>query len=69
MTQTHFPSKRAPIFVDVPDDKWNDWRWQLSNRLNSVDDFNKILALTESDKKLSAQMVFSGWISPLIMLH
>jgi lysine 2,3-aminomutase len=65
MTQTHFPSKRAPIFVDVPDDKWNDWRWQLSNRLNSVDDFNKILALTESEKKaLSTDGLFRVDITP-----
>ena len=65
MTQTHFPSKRAPIFVDVPDDKWNDWRWQLSNRLNSVEDFNKILTLTESEKKaLSTDGLFRVDITP-----
>ena len=29
-----FVSKRAPLYQDVPDEKWNDWRWQLSNRLN-----------------------------------
>ncbi|MHB8961215.1 MAG: hypothetical protein ACYDAN_16515, partial [Candidatus Limnocylindrales bacterium] len=25
-------SRRAPRWEDVPDEKWNDWRWQLSNR-------------------------------------
>ncbi len=65
MTQSHFPSKRAPIFVDVPDEKWNDWRWQLSNRLNSVEDFNKILTLTESEKKaLSTDGLFRVDITP-----
>ncbi|NTW44084.1 MAG: lysine 2,3-aminomutase [Anaerolineaceae bacterium] len=65
MTQTHFPSKRAPIFVDIPDDKWNDWRWQLSNRLNSVEDFSKILTLTESEKKaLSTDGLFRVDITP-----
>ena len=23
-------SRRAPICEDVPDEQWNDWRWQLS---------------------------------------
>ena len=32
----NFTSRRAPIYADVPDEKWNNWRWQLSNRLNSV---------------------------------
>jgi lysine 2,3-aminomutase len=45
-----FISKRAPLYADVPDEKWNDWRWQLSNRLNSVDDIEKILPLTESER-------------------
>ena len=31
-------SRRAPIFEDVPDEKWNDWRWQLSNRVNDLDE-------------------------------
>ena len=31
-------SRRAPIYEDVPDEKWNDWRWQLSNRVNDLED-------------------------------
>ena len=31
-------SPRAPKWADVPDDKWNDWRWQLSNRVNELDE-------------------------------
>ena len=31
-------SHRAAIWADVPDDKWNDWRWQLSNRVNTVEE-------------------------------
>ena len=47
---TPFVSKRAPIYADVPDEKWNDWRWQLSNRLNSVEDIEKVIPLTERVK-------------------
>ena len=49
-----FPSKRAPAFADIPDEKWNDWRWQLSHRLNSAEEIEKVLPLTE-DRTQSAQ--------------
>ncbi len=45
-----FQSKRAPAFVDIPDEQWNDWRWQLSHRLNSVEDFENVVELTESER-------------------
>ena len=65
MTPTPFVSKRAPIYADVPDEKWNDWRWQLSKRLNSVEDFEKVLKLTESEKKaLSTHNLFRVDITP-----
>ena len=65
MTLNKFTSKRAPIYADVPDDKWNDWRWQMANRLNSVEDFEKILRLTESEKKaLSTDGLFRVDITP-----
>jgi len=40
-------SKRAPAYADVPDEKWNDWRWQLSHRLNSVEEIEEIVPLTD----------------------
>jgi len=65
MTPAPFVSKRAPAFADVPDEKWNDWRWQLSNRLNSVEDFQSVLALTESEKKaLSTPGLFRVDVTP-----
>ncbi|HEY3344871.1 MAG TPA: lysine 2,3-aminomutase [Anaerolineaceae bacterium] len=65
MTPNPFPSRRAPAFADVPDDKWNDWRWQLSHRLNSVEDFEKVLTLTDSERKaLSTQGLFRVDITP-----
>ena len=44
-------SKRAAVYADVPDEKWNDWRWQLSHRLNSVEEIEKVLPLSESERK------------------
>ena len=50
-----FPSKRAPVFSDIPEEKWNDWRWQLSQRLNSIEDFEKIISLTDSERQALGQ--------------
>jgi lysine 2,3-aminomutase len=44
-------SKRAPVYADVPDEKWNDWRWQLSHRLNTVEEIEKVFPLTDSERK------------------
>jgi lysine 2,3-aminomutase len=46
-----FPSKRAPKFRDIPDENWNDWHWQLSHRLNAMEDFEGVINLTESEKR------------------
>jgi len=60
-----FPSKRAPAFADVPDEKWNDWRWQLSHRLNTVEDIEKVLTLTQDERKaLSSAYLFRVEITP-----
>ncbi len=65
MSPTPFTSKRAPIYADIPDEKWNDWRWQMSKRLNSVEDFEKVLALTDSERKaLSSSGLFRVDITP-----
>ena len=65
MSPLPFPSKRAPIYREIPDEKWNNWRWQLSNRLNSVEDFEKVLHLTESERKaLSTPNLFRVDITP-----
>ncbi len=50
-----FPSRRAPAFADIPDEKWTDWRWQLSHRLNSAEDFEQLFPLTENERRALAQ--------------
>jgi lysine 2,3-aminomutase len=58
-------SKRAPAYADVPDEKWNDWRWQLSNRLNSAEEIERILPLTPSERKaLQTSGLFRVEITP-----
>jgi lysine 2,3-aminomutase len=65
MVKQTFPSKRAPIYADVPDEKWNNWRWQLSNRINTPEEFEQVIPLTDSERKaLSAAHLFRVDITP-----
>ncbi len=65
MSKRKFSSKRAPIYADVPDEKWNSWRWQLSNRINTVDEFETVIKLTDSEQEaLSSAGLFRVDITP-----
>jgi lysine 2,3-aminomutase len=65
MANTPFPSKRAPFYADVPDEQWNSWRWQLSHRINTPQEFDKVIPLTDSERKaLSAAHLFRVDITP-----
>jgi len=60
-----FPSKRVPAFADIPDEKWFNWRWQLSNRINTIDEFGKVIHLTDGERKaLSKPGLFRVEITP-----
>jgi lysine 2,3-aminomutase len=39
-----------PLFKDVTDAQWNDWRWQVRNRLSTVEDFEGVLDLTDAQR-------------------
>jgi len=34
---------------DVPPDTWNDWRWQLGHRLNTVEELSQVINLTPAE--------------------
>ena len=58
-------SRRAPIWEDVPDEKWNDWRWQLSHRVNDLEEIEQVLNLTDDEREgLSAKDKFRVDITP-----
>jgi lysine 2,3-aminomutase len=68
MTLRPFESRRAQCFADVPDAKWNDWRWQLSHRLNTAEEIGKVITLTESERRaLSAGNLFRVDITPYFL--
>lgn len=65
MAKYPFPSKRAPLYRDVPDEQWYNWRWQLSHRLNTAEEIGKVIPLTDSERKaLNAPNLFRVDITP-----
>ena len=59
------PSAAARRWADVPDEKWNDWRWQLSNRVNTLEEVEAVLNLTDEERDgLSAPDKFRVDITP-----
>jgi lysine 2,3-aminomutase len=56
---------RAAKWADVPDAQWYDWKWQLKNRINSVEELEEVLTLTESERAgASAKGIFRLDITP-----
>jgi lysine 2,3-aminomutase len=56
---------RQRVWGDVSDDQWNDWRWQLSHRLNSVDEIAQVVELTDEEREgLSAPDKFRVDVTP-----
>lgn len=56
---------RADYWSEVPDEVWLNWRWQMANRLNSVEELEKVINLTDSERTaLSANGLFRVDITP-----
>ncbi|WP_418790519.1 lysine 2,3-aminomutase [Phosphitispora sp. TUW77] len=43
--------KKINKWKEVEPEQWNDWKWQMSNRLTSVEDLEEIVNLTPEEKK------------------
>lgn len=39
------------MFKDVTPEEWNDWRWQLANRITDVDTLKKVILLTPEEEE------------------
>ncbi|QTA37300.1 lysine 2,3-aminomutase [Thermosipho ferrireducens] len=44
----HF--KDIPLWKNVTDEEWNDWRWQLRNRIMDVDTLKQVINLTPEEE-------------------
>lgn len=43
--------KRNGLFNDVPDSDWNDWKWQLKNRVQTLEDLTKLTKISKDEEE------------------
>ena len=48
-------SFRRLHFPDVADAEWNDWHWQMRHRIRTLEQFENMLVLTESERRAMRQ--------------
>ena len=44
-------SRRKQLFPNVTDEQWNDWKWQVKNRIETLDQLNQYVKLTEAEQE------------------
>ena len=44
-------NRRAELFPNVTDEQWNDWKWQVKNRVEKLEELNKYIKLTEEEQE------------------
>jgi len=43
--------RKVALWKDVTEEQWEDWRWQLKNRITTLDQIGKILVLTPDEEE------------------
>ncbi|WP_371870372.1 lysine 2,3-aminomutase [Gottfriedia solisilvae] len=43
--------KDIPLWKDVTDEQWNDWLWQLTNTVRTLDDLKQVIDLTKDEEE------------------
>ena len=43
--------RRKELFPNVPDEQWNDWKWQVKNRVETLEDLQKYIPLTKEEEE------------------
>lgn len=47
--------KSIPIWKDVTTEQWNDWKWQLSNRISSLEQLKQVIVMGyEEEREIAA---------------
>ncbi|MCR5645318.1 MAG: lysine 2,3-aminomutase [Bacteroidales bacterium] len=44
-------SRRKQLFPKVTDEQWNDWKWQVKNRIETLEDLKKYVKLTAEEEE------------------
>lgn len=51
MCKMNSNKQRRVFFPEVTDEQWNDWRWQVRNRIETLDELKKYVQLTEEEEE------------------
>ena len=43
--------RRSVLFPNITDEQWNDWKWQVRNRIETLDQLKKYITLTEEEEE------------------
>ena len=46
------PYRLIPLWQDVEEEQWNNWRWQVANRITTVDELDQVIRLTDDEKQV-----------------
>ena len=52
---SRFPAGPRSIWKDTPDAQWNDWHWQQRERITRVDQLEKVIHLTEDERRAAVE--------------
>ena len=44
-------NRRKELFPEVTDIQWNDWKWQVRNRIETLEQLKKYIHLTEEEEE------------------
>jgi lysine 2,3-aminomutase len=51
MMNLNYESRRMELFPDIADTEWNDWKWQVRNRIETLEQLKKYINLTEKEEE------------------
>lgn len=46
------PYRSIPRWQGVAEIEWNDWRWQIANRITTVEELDQVIHLTDDEKQV-----------------
>ena len=52
-------SRRKILFPNVTDEEWNDWHWQVKNRIETLEDLKKYVELTPEEEEGEVPSIFA----------
>ena len=44
-------NRRKELFPNVTDEQWYDWKWQVKNRIETLEDLKKYISLTAEEEQ------------------